>query len=74
MQYNQYTFRLNISYNTFLQHYSGAASQVLVVSEQGLKIQISATRLRPFLSQIGVKGRFRLLTDQNHKFIKLEAL
>lgn len=74
MQYNQYTFRLNISYHTFLQHYNGAASQVLVVSEQGLKIQIPATRLRPFLSQLGVKGRFRLITDQNNKFVKLESL
>ncbi|WED23164.1 DUF2835 domain-containing protein [Vibrio sp. JC009] len=71
---NQYTFRLNITYQTFLQHYSGAASSVMVLSEQGLKIQIPASRLRPFLSQLGIKGRFRLITDQNNKFVKLESL
>jgi hypothetical protein len=71
---NQYTFRLNISYHTFQQHYSGAASAVLVVTEQGLKLQIPAMRLRPFLSQIGIKGRFRLTTDQNNKFVQLESL
>lgn len=71
---NQYTFRLDISYHVFLQHYSGSASSVLVYSEQGLKLQIPASRLRPFLSQIGVKGRFRLTTDHSNKIIQLESL
>lgn len=71
---NLYIFRLDISYHIFLQHYSGSASQVLVYTEQGLKLQIPATRLRPFLTQIGVKGRFRLTTDSQNKFIKLESL
>ncbi|PNM58338.1 DUF2835 family protein [Vibrio mimicus] len=71
---NYYFFSLNISYQTFVAHYSGAASSVMVTTEQGLKLQLPATRLRPFLSQIGVKGRFRLTTDQNNRFVKLEVL
>ncbi|WP_375753984.1 DUF2835 domain-containing protein [Vibrio sp. HN007] len=71
---NQYTFRLDISYQTFLQHYSGAANHIMVFSEQGLKLQLPASRFRPFLTQIGVRGRFRLTTDQNNKFVKLEVL
>ncbi|WP_193246876.1 DUF2835 domain-containing protein [Vibrio navarrensis] len=71
---NQYYFSLNISYQTFLAHYSGAASSVQVVTDNGLRIQLSATRFRPFLSQLGLRGRFRLTTDQNNKFIKLETL
>ncbi len=70
----QYTFRLDVPYQTFLQYYSGAASSVVVYTEQGLRLQIPAARLRPFLSQIGIKGRFRLVIDQNNKFVKLEAL
>ncbi|WP_165311333.1 DUF2835 domain-containing protein [Vibrio ziniensis] len=69
-----YYFSLNISYQAYLAHYSGAASSVLVVTEQGLRLQLPASKFRPFLSQIGVKGRFRLITDQNNKFIKLEML
>ncbi|MDB1123909.1 DUF2835 domain-containing protein [Vibrio algarum] len=71
---NQYTFRLDIPYHVFLQHYSGAASSVLVYTEQGLKLQVPAMRLRPFLTQIGVKGRFRLTTNELNKFVKLEAI
>ncbi|EGR1124975.1 DUF2835 family protein [Vibrio cholerae] len=71
---NYYFFSLNISYQTFVTHYSGVASHVIVTTEHGLRLQLPATRLRPFLSQIGVKGRFRLTTDQNNRFVKLEVL
>lgn len=71
---NQYFFSLNIPYQTFLSHYNGAASNVLVVTETGLRLQLPASRFRPFLSQIGLKGRFRLITDQNKKFVRLEIL
>ncbi|WP_075202588.1 DUF2835 domain-containing protein [Vibrio mexicanus] len=71
---NHYYFTLNISYQTFVSHYSGAASSVVVHTDNGLRIQLPAVRFRPYLTQIGVKGRFRLTTDQNNKFIKLEVL
>jgi len=71
---NQYYFTLNISYQTFLSHYNGAASNILVVTDNGLRLQLPASRFRPFVSQIGLKGRFRLTTDQNNKFLKLELL
>ncbi|NOH64721.1 DUF2835 domain-containing protein [Vibrio sp. RE88] len=71
---NQYYFSLNISYQSFLAHYNGAASNILVVTDNGLRLQLPASRFRPFLSQIGLKGRFRLTTDQNNKFLKLEVL
>ncbi len=71
---NHYYFRLNIAYQAYLSHYSGAASAVLVVTENGLRLQLPASRFRPFLSQAGIKGRFRLTTDQQNKFIKLEML
>ncbi|OEE79436.1 DUF2835 domain-containing protein [Vibrio genomosp. F6] len=71
---NYYHFSLNISYQAFFSHYSGAASTVQVVTENGLRLQLPASRFRPFISQVGLKGRFRLTTDQNNRFIKLEAL
>ncbi|MHA2828424.1 DUF2835 domain-containing protein [Vibrio harveyi] len=71
---NQYYFSLNISYQTFLSHYSGAASSVQVITDNGLSVQLDASKFRPFLSQLGIRGRFRLTTDQNNKFLKLETL
>ncbi|HCM1038222.1 DUF2835 domain-containing protein [Vibrio parahaemolyticus] len=69
-----YYFTLNISYQTFLYHYSGAASSVQVITNNGLRLQLPAAKFRPFLSQLGVRGQFRLTTDQNNKFLKLETL
>ncbi|WP_338164371.1 DUF2835 domain-containing protein [Vibrio sp. 10N] len=69
-----YYFSLNISYNHYLTHYTGHASSVLVHTDQGLKLQLPATRFRPFLTQLGLKGRYRLTTDQNNKFLRLESL
>ncbi|MGL6260478.1 DUF2835 domain-containing protein [Vibrio sp. WXL210] len=71
---NQYFFSLNISYQQFMRHYSGAASSVVVTTSTGVRIQLPAARLRPFLSQLGLKGRFRLTTDQQNKFKHLESL
>ncbi|MBE4473667.1 MULTISPECIES: DUF2835 domain-containing protein [Vibrio] len=69
-----YYFTLNIPYQKFLSHYSGAASSVQVITNNGLRLQLPAAKFRPFLSQLGVRGRFRLTTDQNNKFLKLETL
>ncbi|MEX3073180.1 DUF2835 domain-containing protein [Vibrio alginolyticus] len=69
-----YYFSLNISYQTFLSHYSGVSNAVQVVTHNGLRLQLPAAKFRPFLSQLGLRGQFRLTTDQNNKFIKLETL
>ncbi|HCE3663015.1 TPA: DUF2835 domain-containing protein [Vibrio parahaemolyticus] len=69
-----YYFTLNIPYQTFLSHYSGTASSVQVITNNGLRLQLPAAKFRPFLSQLGVRGQFRLTTDQNNKFLKLETL
>ncbi|MGR5285803.1 DUF2835 domain-containing protein [Vibrio maritimus] len=69
-----YYFSLNISYQQYVTHYTGHAYSVLVYTDQGLRLQLPATRFRPFLTQLGLKGRFRLTTDQNNKFLRLESL
>ncbi len=69
-----FIFRVNITYQIFLQHYSGAASSVVVMTENGLKLQLPAVRLRPFLTQMGVKGRFQVAVDENNKLTTLTKL
>lgn len=74
MYTNVYLFNVDISYNVFQQHYSGAASAVVVYTDRGLTLQLPAMRLRPFLSQLGIKGRFRLTVDENNRFKSLEQI
>ncbi|PSW06293.1 DUF2835 domain-containing protein [Photobacterium lipolyticum] len=69
-----YTFSLNITYQSFLNHYSGAASTVIVVTDHGLKLQLPASRFRPFLSQLGVKGYFRVVVNHQNKIEIIERV
>ncbi|ELR64562.1 hypothetical protein C942_02375 [Photobacterium marinum] len=69
-----YTFSVNISYQNYLNHYSGAASTVLVITDNGLRLQLPASRFRPFLSQLGVRGRFRVIVNEQNRLDKIERI
>ncbi|MDO6543953.1 DUF2835 domain-containing protein [Photobacterium sanguinicancri] len=69
-----YTFSVNISYQSYLHHYSGVASSVVVITDNGLRLQLPASRFRPFLSQLGVKGRFRVNVNQQNKIDGIEQI
>ncbi|MBY3789993.1 DUF2835 domain-containing protein [Photobacterium carnosum] len=69
-----FTFTINISYTLFLQHYAGAASNVVVVTDTGLKLQLPAIRLRGFLTHAGITGKFRVMVNTDNKFETIERL
>ena len=67
-------FSLAITPEAYLQYYRGNARSVIVTSDDGRKIQFPANALQPYIKTDGINGRFRLIYDKNHKFIKLERL
>ncbi|ODQ00796.1 MULTISPECIES: DUF2835 domain-containing protein [Salinivibrio] len=69
-----YRFNVNISYSEYQLYYSGAASSVVVTTDKGLRLQIPAARFRPYLSQLGIRGRFKLTTDEENRFRSLERI
>ena len=71
---HHFTFRLNFSSAQVMALYQGQIRRVSVISEQGLRIEFEASHLRPFISHSGVQGRFRLRTDENHRFIDLARI
>ncbi len=70
----RYTFRLALSSEQLLRLYSGEAKRLSVMSEQGLRLELPIHHLRRFVGHGGIHGRFRLSTDENHRFIDLERL
>ncbi|GAA5217815.1 DUF2835 domain-containing protein [Corallincola platygyrae] len=70
----KYYFNMRLSFHEFQALYKGQASTVLVTDSYGRRIQIPATRFRPFLSQKGIEGRFELETDQENRFVSLNLL
>nr|WP_025673760.1 DUF2835 domain-containing protein [Salinivibrio socompensis] len=67
----EYFFSVYIAYFEYQHYYSGAAANVIVTTDQGLRLQIPASRFRPFISQLGIRGRFKLTTDTHHRFQSL---
>ncbi|ELI6448362.1 DUF2835 domain-containing protein [Photobacterium damselae] len=69
-----FTFSLNIPYQVFLQHYSGSASQLMVYTDCGLKVQFPAIRFRSFVTQAGLVGRFKVFVTADNRFDRIERL
>lgn len=55
-------------------YYAQGGSTVVVTTDHGLRVQIAMRNLVPFITRDGIKGRFRLRTTHEHKFISLEKL
>lgn len=70
----EFYFTLSMSYSQCLAYYKGRISAVQVIDDAGRKIRFPANKLLPYMSQIGIRGRFRLLLDAKNKFIRLERV
>ncbi|KPZ56349.1 hypothetical protein AN393_01389 [Pseudoalteromonas sp. P1-25] len=57
-----------------MDYYHGRYSSVQVVEDNGKTIRFAASHLRPYISSIGIRGRFRLLLTSENKFIRLERI
>jgi hypothetical protein len=68
-----YYFSLNLTSQDYMPYYQGRVQSIIVMTEQGVKVEFPAMHLRNYLTAIGIKGRFCLKT-QNNKFLSLEQL
>jgi hypothetical protein len=69
-----YYFSINASYIECETLYSPHYSDIVMTAENGLKIQVPASRLRPFVTPEGISGRFRMTVDENNKILAFERL
>ncbi|MBA6390783.1 DUF2835 domain-containing protein [Colwellia sp. BRX10-3] len=69
----KYSFRLNITNQEYLPYYQGRVQSIIVMTEQGVKVEFPAMHLRNYLTGHGIKGYFCLQT-QNNKFLSLDKI
>jgi len=75
MSDKHYWFSLNISYAEYEQNYYGKGyMNVVVHTENGLRVSFPAGRLIRFVTRQGIRGRFRLTTDSEHRFKALDKV
>ncbi|WP_113905891.1 DUF2835 family protein [Aliidiomarina celeris] len=72
---NEYIFSMQMSaYDVEHYYYAQGGSNVVVTTNQGVRVQIAMRNLVPFITRDGIKGWFRLRTTAEHKFVSLEKL
>ena len=71
---SRHRFRISLTAERFLRYYQGHARAVLVRAEDGSRIQLPASRLRPFVASDGIHGRFELEIDEDNRFVGIRRL
>ena len=69
-----YYFSLSLTYEQCEVLYLPSYNAVVVIEDGGKRIQIPSKNLRPFVTQTGIKGRFRLQISQQKKLLSLHKI
>lgn len=69
-----YTFDLSIPADEYQRLYRGTVKDVIAIAHDGRRVRFAARLLRPFVGRTGIKGRFRILTDENNCFLDIEKI
>ena len=65
-------FSLCLSPEQYMAYYRGHAQNVSVLTEEGMRIEFPAARLRPYLNHNGINGRFEIEFDDQYRFIAIK--
>ena len=69
-----YHFSLYLSVAKTESIYQGQVKYIIVETDQGLKLQLPAYNFRSFVNSNGIRGRFRLITDDRNQLKKIEKI
>lgn len=67
-------FRLDIGYDQFLAVYQGHAKTVIVMADDGRRIQFPAGKIQRYLGKTGIQGYFEMLLTVENKFVAIRKL
>jgi hypothetical protein len=56
------------------EYYRGNVKNVVVTSDEGLRLQLPLSALRPYVRETGVYGYFDVVIDENNKLVHLEPI
>ncbi|WP_363315380.1 DUF2835 domain-containing protein [uncultured Paraglaciecola sp.] len=69
-----YQFSLYLSAAKTESIYQGQVKYIIVETDQGIKLQLPAHNFRPFVNSNGIRGSFRLVTDDQNQLKKIEKI
>lgn len=69
-----YVFSGFISAEKCQQYYRGEVRYAIVTADSGERVQLAFRHFQPYISQLGIRGRFRLTLTENGEFLQLEKI
>ncbi len=69
-----YYFTLSLKYDLCERLYLPGINTVIMTAENGKRIQLPVQNLRAHVRPNGIKGRFRLIIDENNKIKSFEIM
>ncbi|WP_455205101.1 DUF2835 family protein [Kaarinaea lacus] len=70
----QYRFSMGLSAHKLMEYYRGNVKNVLVTTEEGLKLQLPLQVLKSYVSHSGIYGEFVVDVDDNNKFVNIHQV
>ena len=68
------TVSLHIPADEYLKHYQGTARSVYTHTWEGRSVRFPANILQPFVTRQGISGTFKIVFDDNNRFLKVVRL
>lgn len=70
----RYYFSMHLTVEQCQGYYRGEIRYVVVKADSGQRVQLLFRHFQPFVSSIGIRGRFRLTTEETGRFVSLEKI
>ena len=67
-------FSINITLKRYKEIRYSPIRSVIVKSHNGKKIQFAAKYLKPFVTNSGINGNFRIIYSAENKFVRMEKV
>ncbi|MUH71662.1 DUF2835 family protein [Psychrosphaera haliotis] len=74
MKSRVFRFNLFLTHRECQEYYQGLYTSIKVMTDVGISVQFPAHHIRPFVTSLGVKGKFELYLNESNKFIALKKI
>jgi hypothetical protein len=68
----RYEFSMGLAAHKLKEYYRGNVRNVVVTTDEGLRLQLPLDAFRPHVTQAGIYGVFTVYVDEYHKLLRLE--
>jgi hypothetical protein len=67
-----FDFSMGLPAHKLKEYYRGNVQNVVITTDEGLRLQLPIDVFRPYVTQAGIYGFFTVCVDDDHKLLRLD--